>query len=98
MQSLLDTIERNWFTRIIALGVLFFVACVCMVSFMALGAMINRHFHAADQDPKACTSRYLGEIAYWADGPDNTMVCQRMDRNTIQQRRCANNLQKDIYR
>jgi hypothetical protein len=46
-----------------------------------------------------CNARYLGEIAYWAEAPDNTMICQRMDRNSMRERKCADaSVERPVFR
>lgn len=79
------------FVRLATVGVLIFIGAALALGLVALGYAL--HAGNVPPDPyhpgKVCTARYLGEIAYWAEAPDNRMVCQRMDRESMSQRRCV---------
>lgn len=84
-------ISDDEFKRLILVAVLVFVGASLALGLVALGYAL--HSGNTPPDPyhpgKVCTARYLGEIAYWAEAPDNRMVCQRMDRESMSMRRCA---------
>lgn len=89
---MLNPLSEDEFKRMCLTGGMLFAGAVLAVLLVGLGATLAEH---PAQDPgiarpsKECDARYLGEIAYWAEAPDNTMVCQRMDRNSLKQRTCA---------
>jgi hypothetical protein len=83
-----EPMSQQQFTRLCLTGLILFIGAATGLCFMALGATLTAHHHPDLRPDKVCEARYLGEIAYWAEAPDNTMVCQRMDRNSLRERKC----------
>jgi hypothetical protein len=84
-----EPMSQQQFTRFCLTGLILFIGAATGLCFMALGATLTSHPQTGLKPDKICEARYLGEIAYWAEAPDNTMVCQRMDRNSMRERKCA---------